>query len=84
MRRRAGVPTLRVIYGRPSGEHSQSPAARLACRYRASTIRVPAGTLVRHPLCPQCGERLAYLETVGGTLLDVVDPRIRLSLVDDW
>ena len=83
MRRCAGVPTLRVIYGRPPGEHSQSHAVRRACRYRVATIRVSAGTRVRHPLCPRCGERLGYQEIAGGAIyLHVDDPTFRLHVVD--
>jgi hypothetical protein len=84
MRRCAGVPTLRVIHGRPPGEQSQSPAVRRACRYRAATIRVPGGTRVRHPACPQCGERLGYRETAGGALfLHVDDAAFRLTMLDE-
>ena len=84
MRRCAGVPTLRVIHGRPPGEHSQSPAVRRACRYRVATIPVAAGTRVRHPLCPRCGERLGYRETADGALLlHVDDPGFRLTVLDE-
>jgi hypothetical protein len=75
------VPTLRVIYGRPPGEHSQSLAVRRACRYRAATIPVAASTRVRHPACPRCGERLGYGETAAGSLfLHVDDAAFRLTV----
>ena len=84
MRRYAGVPTLRVIHGRPPGQHTQSPAVRRACRYRAATIPVAAGTRVRHPACPRCGERLGYRETADGALLlHVDDPGFRLTVLDE-
>jgi hypothetical protein len=41
MRRCAGVPTLRVIHGRPPEEPSQSLAVRRACLYCMATVRVP-------------------------------------------
>jgi len=84
MWRRAGVPALRVIHGRPPGEQSQSPAVRRACRYRVATIPVAAGTRVRHPACPRCGERLGYRETADGALLlHVDDPGFRLTVLDE-
>jgi hypothetical protein len=83
MRRCAGVPTLRVIDGRPPGDRCRPPAVRRACRYRLATVRVPAGRRVRHPACPQCGERLGYRETAGGALfLHVDDAAFRLTVLD--
>jgi hypothetical protein len=64
-------------------DRSQPPAVRGACRYRAATTRVPAGTRVRHPACPRCGERLGYREIAGGAIyLHVDDPTFRLHVVD--
>jgi hypothetical protein len=84
MRRTAGAPTLRVVHGRPPGEQSQAPAVRRACRYRVATIPVAAGKRVRHPACPQCGERLGYRETAAGALfLHVEDPAFRLTVLDE-
>ena len=55
---------------------------RPACRYRVATAVVPAGRLVRHPRCPQCGDRLAYRELEGAALrLHAHDPRFRLAVV---
>ena len=55
---------------------------RTACRYRVATAIVPAGRLVRHPRCPQCGDRLAYRELEDTALyLHAHDPRFRLALV---
>ena len=72
-----------VIHGTPPGERSRPPAVRRACRYRKASDRVPAGSLVRHPRCPRCGERLGYRETaVGALFLHVDDPAFRLSVVD--
>jgi hypothetical protein len=77
------APALRVIRGRPPKDQGQPPAIRRTCRYRAATIRVPAGTRVRHPRCPRCGERLGYMETADGALLlHVHDSAFRLSVVD--
>jgi hypothetical protein len=82
MRRCAGGPALRVIHGRPPGERSRPYAIRRACRYRMATVRVPAGTRVRHPLCPQCGERLGHRETDEGSLfLHLDDPGFRLTVL---
>jgi predicted RNA-binding Zn-ribbon protein involved in translation (DUF1610 family) len=84
MRRCAAVPTRGVIHGRPPEEHTQTPAVRRACRYRAATIPVAAGTHVRHLICPRCGERLAYRETAGGALfLHLDDAAFRLTVLDE-
>jgi predicted RNA-binding Zn-ribbon protein involved in translation (DUF1610 family) len=77
------VPALRVIRSMLPKDRGQAPAVRRACRYRAATIRVAAGTRVRHPACPRCGERLAYRETAAGALfLRVDDPAFRLTVLD--
>jgi len=40
--------------------------------------------LVRHPLCPRCGERLGYRATaIGALFLHVDDPAFRLTRVDE-
>ena len=84
MRRTAGAPRLRVIHGRPPEEHSQSLAVSRACRYRAATIPVAAGTRVRHPTCPRCGERLGYRENAAGALfMHLDDPAFRLHFADE-
>ena len=52
------------------------------CRYREPTGFVSAGTLVRHPACPQCGQRLAYRVLDGVALrLHADDPWFRLAIV---
>ena len=53
-----------------------------ACRYRLAAAVVPAGHLVRHPWCSQCGDRLAYRELEGTALYQHAhDPRFRLAVV---
>lgn len=55
---------------------------RPACRYRVPTAVVPAGQLVRHPRCPECGDRLAYRELEGAALhLHAHDPRYCFAVV---
>jgi hypothetical protein len=77
------APALGVIQGMLPRDGGRPPAVRRPCRYRAATVRVPAGTRVRHPRCPRCGERLGYRETADGALLlHVHDPAFRLHLVD--
>ena len=79
-----GAPSLSVLRGDVPKDRSQPPAVRRACRYRALTARVPAGTRVRHPACPRCGERLGYRETAEGALfLHADDPAFRLRFVDE-
>ena len=78
------VPALRVVRSMLPNDRSQAPAVRRACRYRAATVRVPAGTRVRHPACPRCGERLGYRETAGGALfLHVDDAAFRVTMLDE-
>ena len=78
------APALRVIQGMPHRDQNQPPAIRGACRYRAATVRVPAGGRVRLAACPQCGERLGYRETDDGALwLHVDDPAFRLRVVNE-
>jgi hypothetical protein len=49
-----------------------------------ATIRVPAGRRVRHPACPQCGERLGYRETAAAALfLHVADAAFRLNVLEE-
>jgi hypothetical protein len=75
---------LRVIHGSTLADRGRLPAVRRACRYRAATIRVPAGTRVRLPACPRCGERLGYRETAAGALfLHLDDPAFRLTVLDE-
>ena len=76
--------SLYVIQGMLPSDRGQPPAVRRACRYRAATIRVPAGARVRHPACPRCGERLCYRETAAGALfLHVDDAAFRLTMLDE-
>ncbi|MGO9181308.1 MAG: hypothetical protein ACLQBX_05830 [Candidatus Limnocylindrales bacterium] len=77
------APALRVIPGLPPEGQDRPPAGRGTCRYRAPTARVPAGTRVRLPACPRCGERLGYRETADGAIfLHVHDPAFLLRVVD--
>ena len=76
--------SLRVVRSMLPKDQSQPPAGRRACRYRAATARVPAGSRVRHPACPRCGERLGYRETAAGALfLHADDPEFGLRFVDE-
>ena len=76
--------SLHVIRGMLPSDRGRPPAVRGVCRYRAATIRVAAGTRVRHPACPRCGERLGYRETAAGALfLHVDDAAFRLRFVDE-
>jgi hypothetical protein len=78
------APALRVIPGMPLRDLGWPPAVRGGCRYRAATARVPAGSFVRHPACPRCGERLGYRETAdGAVVLHVDDPVFRLRFLDE-
>lgn len=53
-----------------------------ARRDRVPTAVVPVGRLVRHPRCPQCGDRLAYRELDGVAMhLHADDPRFCLAVL---
>lgn len=81
---RAAVSALRVIQGTSPGERIRPPAVRRACRYRQATDRVPAGSRVRYPACPRCGQRLGYRATATGALfLHVDDAAFRLTCVKE-
>jgi hypothetical protein len=57
-------------------------AGRSACRFRVATKVVPEGSLVRHPRCPRCGERLAYRgDRDRARFLHAHDPQFRLTVV---
>jgi hypothetical protein len=76
------APALRLIQCIQPNQRGRPPAVRTACRYRQATDRVPAGSLVRHPLCPRCGERLGYRETsAGAVFLHIDDPAFRLTVL---
>jgi len=78
------APSLRVIHGNTLADWGRLPVVRGVCRYRAATVRVPAGRRVRHPACPRCGERLGYRETAAGALfLHVDDAAFRVTMLDE-
>jgi hypothetical protein len=80
---RRPAPALRLLRGTLPEAPRRPSAARIACRYRAPAIRVPAGVRVRLPLCALCGVRLGYMETADGAVfLHPTDPAFRFSLVE--
>ena len=62
---------------------SDPQQTRRGCRYRVRTKLVPIGSVVRHPPCPLCGQRLGYVARDGeATYLHIEDPHFRVAILD--